>query len=60
MISISKAEPFSHELDFKIKENDIKLAISALRKGNAAGLDDIENEMIKLSQNVFLSLYTNI
>ena len=60
MISKLKSEPFFNELDFAIQECEIRKAICCLKNGKSAGLDGINNEMIKLSQNVFLPLYTKM
>ena len=58
MINILRDEPFFNKLDFAIQEKEIKKAISCLKNGKAAGLDGINNEMIKISQSTFLPLYT--
>ncbi|KAK3103091.1 hypothetical protein FSP39_016377 [Pinctada imbricata] len=55
-----KNEPYFNELDFSIKESEIKKAISNLKKGKACGLDNINNEMIKISQDVCLVTYQKI
>lgn len=55
-----KNEPFFNELDFSITENEIKRAISGLKKGKACGLDNINNEMMKISQAACLSLYQKL
>ena len=60
MINILRDEPFFNKLDFAIQEKEIKKAISCLKNGKAAGLDGINNEMIKISQSTFLPLYTSI
>ena len=42
-----------NQLDFKISDKEILLAIKSLKLGKATGLDQISNEMIKAGQSAF-------
>ena len=44
-----------NQLDFKISDKEILLAIKSLKLGKATGLDQISNEMIKAGQSAFIA-----
>ena len=46
-----------NELDFSIKQEEIKQAIKRLKNNKAVGLDKISNEMLKTSMNKLLYVY---
>ena len=53
-------EPFFSELDYAISINEVMEASKSLRNNKAAGLDCINNEMVKCSLSFFVVLFRNI